>query len=45
MKTQVVIRVRDSGVGIPLEMQSEIFEMFTQVDSSRTRHKAGWESA
>jgi signal transduction histidine kinase len=38
---QVVIRVRDSGVGIPPEMQSEIFEIFAQVDSSRTRQHGG----
>jgi len=38
---QVVIRVRDSGVGIPTELQSEIFESFAQVDSSSTRHHGG----
>ena len=37
----VVIRVRDSGVGIPVELQSEIFEIFAQVDSSPTRRNGG----
>jgi signal transduction histidine kinase len=36
-----VIRVRDTGVGIPLEMQSRIFDLFTQVDSSQTRTQGG----
>lgn len=40
-KNDVVIRVRDSGVGIPPELQSEIFEIFSQVDSSRTRQHGG----
>jgi signal transduction histidine kinase len=38
---QAVIRVRDSGVGIPVEMQSAIFELFAQVDSSHTRRHGG----
>lgn len=38
---QAVIRVRDSGVGIPVEMQSAIFELFAQVDSSPTRRHGG----
>jgi signal transduction histidine kinase len=38
---QVVIRVRDTGVGIPPEMQSRIFDLFTQVDSSQTRTQGG----
>ncbi|WP_020473030.1 response regulator [Zavarzinella formosa] len=29
---EVVIRVRDNGLGIPFEMQQRIFEMFVQVD-------------
>ena len=38
---QIVIRVRDSGVGIPVEQQAEIFKLFAQVDSSRTRQQGG----
>lgn len=38
---QLVIRVRDTGLGIPLDKQAEIFEMFTQVDSSYARQKGG----
>lgn len=36
-----VIRVRDSGEGIPAEMQSTIFEMFKQADQSSGRSKSG----
>jgi PAS domain S-box-containing protein len=31
---QVVIRVKDTGVGIPADMLTRIFEMFTQVERS-----------
>lgn len=40
-KTQLVISVRDTGIGIPAEQQSELFEAFKQVDSSTTRQYGG----
>jgi len=33
--------VRDTGIGIPEEEQDQLFESFTQVDSSRTREYGG----
>jgi CheY-like chemotaxis protein/nitrogen-specific signal transduction histidine kinase len=37
----VVVRVRDTGVGIPPQMLPRIFEMFTQVDRSLDRAQGG----
>jgi signal transduction histidine kinase/ActR/RegA family two-component response regulator len=38
---EVAIRVKDTGIGIPPEMLSHIFEMFTQVDRSLERSQGG----
>lgn len=37
----VVISVKDTGIGIPLEMQDKIFERFIRVDDSLNRHVEG----
>ena len=37
----VVVRVRDTGSGIPSEMLAKIFELFTQVDRSLDRSHGG----
>jgi PAS domain S-box-containing protein len=36
-----VIRVRDDGIGIPPEMLTRVFEIFTQIDRSRERPQGG----
>jgi PAS domain S-box-containing protein len=38
---QAVIRIKDSGIGIPQADQTRIFEMFSQVDSSKERSRGG----
>ena len=38
---EVVISVRDTGVGIPADMLPNVFEMFTQVDRSLSRSQGG----
>lgn len=38
---KALIRVSDTGVGIPSELFESIFELFTQVDSSLTRAQGG----
>jgi signal transduction histidine kinase/ActR/RegA family two-component response regulator len=39
--SEAVITVRDTGVGIPADMLSNIFEMFVQVDPARDRSRQG----
>ncbi|WP_442509595.1 ATP-binding protein [Novipirellula sp. SH528] len=38
---QLSIEVQDSGIGIPLQQQSKVFESFSQADSSTTRRYGG----
>lgn len=38
---RVVVEVSDNGIGIPAEMLPKIFDLFTQVDSSKTRSHGG----
>ncbi|WP_246503560.1 ABC transporter substrate binding protein [Clostridium polyendosporum] len=37
----IVISVKDTGLGIPVEKQSSIFEKFVQVDKSLSRNREG----
>jgi signal transduction histidine kinase len=38
---EAVIRVRDNGVGIPQDMLARVFDLFTQVESSRENAEGG----
>lgn len=38
---QVIIKVRDTGIGIPLAQQSRIFERFYRVDKSHSKESGG----
>ena len=38
---QVLVRVKDTGIGIPPEMLPHVFDMFTQVDRSLERSEGG----
>ena len=40
-KDQVVVKVRDTGVGIPPDQLSRVFEKFRQLDDSMTREHSG----
>ena len=40
-KDQIVIRVVDTGLGIPSDLQERIFERFYRVDQARATHKSG----
>jgi len=37
----IIISVKDTGLGIPIEKQSSIFEKFVQVDKSLSRNREG----
>jgi len=41
LENQAVVVVRDTGVGIPAEEQSKIFERFYRVDKARSRDSGG----
>jgi len=40
-ESDVVIKVQDTGIGIPADMLSKVFEMFMQVDRSLERTQGG----
>lgn len=38
---EVVLAIRDSGPGIPVEQQARIFDRFTRLDAARSRQQGG----
>jgi signal transduction histidine kinase len=38
---QAVIRVKDTGIGIPREVVAEVFDLFTQIDKNLNRAQGG----
>jgi PAS domain S-box-containing protein len=41
LHNEVVVRVKDTGIGIPADMLPKIFDMFTQVDRSLEKSQGG----
>ncbi len=40
-KNNLTFRVRDSGIGVPVESRTKLFQQFSQIDSSITRDYGG----
>jgi len=40
-KGKALLTVRDTGIGIPKEQQSRVFERFYRVDKSRSKDSGG----
>src|SRR6185503_7167575 len=41
MRAEAVVKVKDTGVGIPPNMLDRVFEMFTQLDRTLERTRGG----
>jgi CheY-like chemotaxis protein len=39
--SEVEVRIKDNGIGIPFDMQSRVFDIFTQVDRSLEKSQGG----
>lgn len=40
-KFEITVNVKDSGIGIPIDVKDKLFQSFTQVDASTTRKYGG----